>query len=428
MKKFLIVVLLLLGLTHCIVCDTFPSVQGGAATESISASAGTADTGEKENDAAEEIEWFRSGIDRLKRWLQEIFVPGPCFPVPPLAGLERSNDGNLIKLKEYQDVCGSYVTDTLMIFTTMPENKAAAESLAMEMSYKLKEFSGYGVRPIVIVEPAQDFTSITIRKFELGRYDEFLETYFKALKSAGVTDAQMGVWVPFPEANLTCWNDENVRPEDFGTLVNRYLRKMQKYFPSAKGSILLDVSEYEHDSIDSAQGRNRSLVPYIRGVDPQLLESIGVQGFPWVPEKGSNVMPLYDPDIFLGISTADEAASFLGIRKIWFNTGTFGRKYRNPEQSVVIAPSLRRKILTGILEEVVKLKKMGYQVSVNLFAENKLSSGEATDWSYWHDPRENSPGMDVFRDFMRTASDSRVHVSLFDLKPDRAVRKKKRRA
>jgi hypothetical protein len=347
---------------------------------------------------------------------------GHCSSTAALPGLDQTTDENLAKLKEYQEVCGSYVTDSLMIFTDMPKDETDAVKMAQEMAGKLKEFSRYKIKPIVIVEPQTNVGLVNFKEFRSGFYDPFLEIYFQTLKNARLTDDQLGTWVPFPEANLSHWNRHHSRPEDFGIIVNKYLGMLKKYFPAARGSILLDSSTYDFDDFKGTHGKYLSLLPYVRQLNPRLIDSFGLQGFPWMPEKGSKAKPVHNPAEFLCSQLADEAATFLGIKKIWFNTGTFGKKYTNhPELTVFTGPKLRKHILTHIVEEALKLKKMGYQMSINLFAENKSSTEEATDWTYWQTPGENNPNKEVFRDFMKTAAANGIPVSLFDRKPDDAA-------
>ena len=112
-----------------------------------------------------------------------------------------------------------------------------------------------------------------------------------------------------------------------------------------------------------------------------------------------------------------EAADQLGVKEIWFNTGSFSSKYTLDEKiTVTITPNKRKDILNGILNEVDTAKSKGYNVWINVFAEDKSNSTEATDWSYWKNPndREN-PHRSVFRDFIVKANEMQLPISLFDI-------------
>jgi hypothetical protein len=374
--------------------------------------------------------WFRDFLEGIQNWFDDLFQPefpfrgkltpyaGPCSPRPPVPGLEGTSDRNLRKLKQYQDVCESFVTDTLMFFTSMPDSHKEALELAADVSRKLKEFARYRVHPIVIVEPETESGTLNFETLAAGVYDPYLETFFTALKDTGLSDDQLGTWVPFPEANLPLWNKGNFQPEQFGILVNRFLGMLKRHFPAARGSILLDASTYEDHDRGWQNGMHLSLLSYIRQVDPQLVDSFGIQGFPWVPPKYSWERPVVDPAVFLRLRLAEEAAAFLGTRNIWINTGTFGRKHVDrPARTVAMSPRLRASILAAVILQAETLERKGYRVSINLFAEDKSAAEEATDWSYWQTPGEGNPGRDVFRDFMRRAAGGGIPVSLFDQAP-----------
>jgi hypothetical protein len=109
-----------------------------------------------------------------------------------------------------------------------------------------------------------------------------------------------------------------------------------------------------------------------------------MQGFPWAPPAGSGrTVSIFNATEYLNHDLALEAAESLGVKKIWFNTGTFGRKYTlDPGNTVLVPAEKRLDILNGVLSEALDLKQIGFEVSVNLFSEDKSDTSEATDWSY----------------------------------------------
>lgn len=342
---------------------------------------------------------------------------GECLKKEKIEGLESAVDPHLQKLSEYQDVCNSFVTERLMIFTDMPKDNIIAAQSAKKMAQTLKEFSQFKVTPIVIIEPVTEWGLIDFKEFGTGFYDTWINTYFSTLKSEGVTDEQMGIWVPFPEANLPYWNHGNADPQDFSSLVNRYLHGMKKQFPEAQASILLNSATYDKDDFDWENGEYASLIPYVAGIEKGLVNSFGIQGFSWTPPADSSRAGIFDAREYLNARLAMEAADQLGVKEIWFNTGSFSSKYTLDEKiTVTITPNKRKDILNGILNEVDTAKSKGYNVWINVFAEDKSNSTEATDWSYWKNPndREN-PHRSVFRDFIVKANEMQLPISLFDI-------------
>lgn len=290
-----------------------------------------------------------------------------CSVKSRIPGLEQSEDPELQALYTIEEACQSFASNQMMFFTTMPNSIGNAQDLARSMSNKLREFSKYNIKPLVIIEPETQWGLIDFTEFGQGFYDPWIEEYFKSLKQLGVSDEIMGTWVPFPEANLPYWNRSNSTPKDFGIIVNKYLGALRKYFPAAKTSILLNSATYESDDFDWANGDYLSLVPYVEKIEPGLVDSFGLQGFPWVGVAGSNSRKILNPSEYLNFKLAVEAVEKMGVKKIWFNTGTFAAKYTNDPDSVIyIDANTRKQLLLGVIDEARRLVNLGYEVSINI--------------------------------------------------------------
>ncbi len=326
-----------------------------------------------------------------------------------------SNDRHLLALVEYQDKCNSYVTDSLMFFTDFPYDNTSAEEKSTTIAKKLTDFSTNGIMPMVIVEPYVGDTEMQYKDFINGKYDGSLERYFSLLKSKGVTDKMMGTWVPFPESNTPNWANKDTEPNDFAIAVNKYLRVMKKYFPQAKGSILLSAITYEPNDLNWENGDYISLDPYVSNLDRTLINSIGIQGFPWVASASKTHIPsILRASEFLQPDIAISVAQELRTRDIWINTGSFYSKYMNDEEErIFLTLNDRKAILDGILEVANYIKSYQlneYRVKINLFSEDKSEYAEATNWSYFQD----NDSFNLFKEFVSEAEESSIQVSLFD--------------
>lgn len=346
---------------------------------------------------------------------------GQCSNDPKIEGIENSDEEHLTQLSKYQEICSSAVTNEIMIFTDMPKDTSVAKKNASEMAKKLKAFSEKGIKPIVIVEPVSEWGLIDFQELGDGFYDTFITTYFMELRRQGITDSELGMWVPFPEANLPYWNHANTTPSDFAKIVNRYLSLYKKEFPKAKAGILLNSATYETDDFDWANGEYISLRPYVFDIKKGLVDSFGLQGLPWAPNATiPEAASVFDPKEFLNYQLAKEAADLLGIKDVWFNTGTFGAKYTlDPEKMIKISSQKRQDLLDGILSEAIKLKKLGYNVTINIFAEDKSQGAEATDWSYLKESYTKDEGIEtVFVNFITKTKNAGVGISMFDRKEE----------
>lgn len=337
-----------------------------------------------------------------------------CSGKEPLP-LREATDAHLAQLQRYQQLCGSYVTNTLMVFTSFPADRIGAQNDAKAMAAKLKLFNRGGVVPLVVAEPYAGDAALSYKAFLAGDYDRALQEYFAALKREGVTDQMMGTWVPFPESNTPNWNNKDAEPRDFALCVNKYLSAMKAVFPAAKGSILLSAITYEPDDLEWENGDYLALTPYLQDLDKNLVSSMGIQGFPWVSNAQQTRREIFRATEFLQPEFAIAAAQELRTRDIWFNTGSFASKYTNdPKKTTAIPPNDRKAILEGVLEVasyVRKYQQNEYRVSVNLFSEDKSAAAEATDWSYWR----SNDDQEVLRDFLTKAAKQSTPVSLFDM-------------
>lgn len=331
----------------------------------------------------------------------------------------NSIDPQLTRLQQYQSLCNSFVTNRMMFFTSFPDTEASANKLAEQVATKLVAFSEAGVSPIVVVEPYLPNGPMSYRQYMSGKYDTPVSTFFAELKRRNISEKQMGMWVPFPESNTPSWDNKDTEPRDFAIVVNKYLTSMQVQFPNTKGSVLLNATTYEPSDLEYENGDYLSLIPYLQDINKNLVSSVGIQGFPWVSRANTSRREIFRASEFLQPNYAIEAAQELRTRDIWFNTGSFAKKYANDKnQTVLVALSDRKAILSDVIEEakaVQTIQQNQYRVMINLFAEDKSNSREATDWSYFQDGNNQN----VLIDFLNQASLSNIDIALYDSTPEK---------
>lgn len=329
--------------------------------------------------------------------------------------LNHQNDPHIKRLATYQDVCGSLATKKMMFFTDFPYSNGSAYQSAAFMIKKLKIFKENGISPIVIAEPYVGENPMSYKAFLGGEYDQDLETYFMLIKEGGITDEMMGMWVPFPESNTPNWNNKDTEPKDFALAVNKYLGILKRHFPDAQGSVLLNAATYEPDDLEWNNGDYLNFTPYLTDIDKGLVDSFGIQGFPWVSNATVSTRQIFRATEFLQPDLAISAAQELRTKDIWINTGTFASKYTDDEtRRAEVSLNERKSILNGILDTAQEIRNYQlneYRVSINLFSENKSTFAEATDWSYF----QNSDSEDLMKGFLRKAETLEIPVSLFDI-------------
>lgn len=361
--------------------------------------------------------WADAAASRFGIGAERAAAPAPpCgYDMPVRDHMADSISPQLRKLAEYEQVCEAAFADEQMLFSATPTTPEEALRVGNAMATSLKEFDAYSVHPLVILEPvAPDGRVLSMAEAAKGTYDEPMRAYYKALQNRGVTDAMMGTWVPFPEANTPVWVQTD--PSDFAAAVTRMVRVQKEAFAASKASILLASQSYPSDDAQWVRGGFASLKPYIKNIPDGLIDSFGYQGFPWVPPANKVGYPLTDATQFLRTDYAAEAAEDLGVRSIWFNTGTFDRAHTATSASQVAMDAAERKrILLGALDQARILRQNGFEVAINIFAEDKSAMGEAIDWSYWPAGQAASSELrPVFQSFVERASGSNIGVGVYD--------------
>lgn len=320
---------------------------------------------------------------------------------------------SLRKLAVYESVCNSAVASGASFFVPTPRTLSEANSYAVDVSERLKEFSRFGLNPLIFMEPTYPGGILDLAAIRAGAYDQALATYFSAIKSQGVTDSMMGSWVFFPEGNIPVWN--NVEPSTFVANVTKVAGAMKQVFPRSKAALLLDSQTYPSGTNWSG-GAYKSLLPYVQGIPAGLIDSFGLQGFPWTPPANQAGAPSYDPKSYLRVSLVAEATQALGVTQVWINTGTFSRAYASSSWAVTLTPKQRQQMLDGVLAQVKTLQTQGFTTSVHIFAEDKTATAEDIDWSYWPSTQPGSgENASVFKTFIRDARVNNVQLWIFDV-------------
>jgi hypothetical protein len=336
-----------------------------------------------------------------------------CSDKAPLT-IGNTTDVHLKKLDDYQKACNSFVTNKLMIFISFADDNQTAEANAAALATKLIEFHKVGVSPIVIVEPYIKDSAMSYKTYLAGAYDAPMEHFFNRLKELGVTDSMMGMWVPFPESNTPNWNNADTEPSDFAHCVNKFLAKAKQHFPGISGSVLLNATTYEPTDVNWENGNYLGLNEYTGLLDDKLVDSFGIQGFPWVSNAQQVKRTIFSAYEFLQPDFAIGAAQGLRTRDIWINTGAFASKYTNdPAKTVHLSINERKALLNSILEIATYIRdyqQNQYRVTINLFSEDKSESHEATDWSYSQDIESQT----VLKDFLTQADELDIPIAIYD--------------
>jgi hypothetical protein len=290
-----------------------------------------------------------------------------------------------------------------MLFWHIPASSEDARSLARDISSAIRKKE----KNIVLLHVFEPFSwdgQLSFTRLKSGEYLPYLEELFATLRHTYlIWESDLGILVPYPEINTPAFDRTGFSPRDFGPLVNDFFRTARISYPNARGSLLLDAKSYDGNTWN---GEQRSLSPYLKNINPSYIESFWLQGFPWVSPDGKT--KIYNPIKYLPLPILEEAALTLWVKKVWLNTGTLSKKYKNNPIPVSTAERKRMLDLTVILAR--RLKSMGYDPMVHIFAEEKYHlHPEGNDWSY-----STKQDKTILSNFQTTLKKAEIEYGTFD--------------
>lgn len=332
-------------------------------------------------------------------WESVLSLPKQTYP-----SLDGPENQTLRKLKLYIPGLQSEKPDSLMLFARIPNSTKKGKEYAEEIASNIREYASYGYSPVIIFEPSLTEFWATLGNIKTGEYDAAIEALFATLRDTyHVSEKELGLVVPYPEINTPAFSRKDFYPKDFSTIVNRFFSLARKYYPTLRGSILLEGKTYTGDNWE--EWGYYSFAPYLEGIDTNYIQSFWIQGFPWMSEER---VKFFNFRTFLPKSLIDEASILLKTKNIWINTGTIGSMY---SQSNSISSLERTQILNGLLLYMRYLKLKWYRPFVHIFSQNNLTrDDDFTDWSYL----QSSEQLKVFADFLRKAHRSWIKVGFYD--------------
>lgn len=316
---------------------------------------------------------------------------------------DKSTETGLLKFYESE----VDAAPEMMHFITMPENDNEAATQAKELAATIKDWSDNKEKPVIIMEPTRvsGDNLMNLDEMAAGKYDEVFDTYFSTLKEEGVTSAEIGALVPLPEPNLPQWKNGITNPQTFDRNFTMISSTFKKYFPDAPVWMMLDSTSHPDNDWGTSSTATSDLLKYT-DIKPGLVDSFGLQGFPWKKTDA--------PADFLNGEAAAACANKLGIKRVWFNTGTWSETH-NPDSDnhpLTMNDKDRASILAGIFRQAKAAQSAGLQIdAINLFAQNNFDNKDdgSAVFSY------TTPNdLSTLRTFVNHAKSADMPVMIFD--------------
>jgi hypothetical protein len=325
----------------------------------------------------------------------------------------KSKMADIIQLNKYNQICKSQVTDKLMIFSGMPNKLEKVSEAVINIQSKIYEITKYNLTPLIVLEPTFENTNISFNQLVSNEYNLIWDKYFSELNKLN-PDLQ-AEWIFLPESNTPIWDQSNFNVSDFGLIVNQFGNNLKKYFPNNKLDLLFDSKSYNWNDKKWQKPSTQNFNQYLIKINKKLIDKLWLQGFPYSARKSEllpNSKKISETQIseYLNIEILKQSADYLGIKNIGINTGTFSQKYLSAKDKITLTNSDREKLQNNLVKTIQTLKNSNYQISVNLFLQNKLKTPEETNWSYL----DTLESQELFRQFVYKLNLDMVQVSIFD--------------
>jgi hypothetical protein len=310
-------------------------------------------------------------------------------------------------LERYNQMAGGDFASSVMVFSSVPVNSEETENVATRIAEKIKTLSNSGLQAVIVIEPiSASAGKLSFTDIALGKYNNDFVALVAALKAKGVTNANIGNWIIWPEPNLPdkYWNKPGFVSSTYGDMFNNFAGPLKAAFPNAQTTILMDTKSYEPDDIDYARGTATSWSPYLIRVNKNLVTTIGIQGFTWYSKDGRD--ELTDPKQYLPTNLVVEAANQLGVKNVLVNTGQ-AKAYKSTSGSIVSIPDAKRRgINNQVAAQILSIHNQGFGVTANFFVEDKIDT-EGVNFSY-----PDSDGA-MFRLLVNDLNYAKVKIGMF---------------
>ena len=237
-----------------------------------------------------------------------------------------------------------------------------AKSLKQVVAKELLPTSILDIEGLNLSDPSVD-------KPIIGKYFEALS---RNLAEKNVEQKNLGPFVLCPEFVVGFGG----KPEDYASYLNLFLEEAQANVPGIPRSNMIDLEEA------------KALMPTLKNVNLQLLNSVGIQAF-----ADGLVIPFNngkaDVSEFLTAAKVRPVIKALGNKPMWLNTGIIREDATAGPNGTKYSVDQRLSIAKGIADVVADLKSSGVLIdSVCIFAENKLDgrypslNSEKRDFSF----------------------------------------------
>lgn len=335
-----------------------------------------------------------------------------CSNEPPRENIMLSSKlADIRRLGELEGLCNSRVTNVAYNLITVPNSSESAKVQAAKLAENILEYKEYDMKPVIFMELSTTWKNSDFNNLASGAYDKYLTEFFGELSNAGIKEEQIYGWVIAPRPNLPLWGKTFIDPVFFPKYYNAVSRVIKESYTKPKMGVYFSASTYEGSPIDWSERDYRSLAPYFKGINPEDVEIIGIEGYPWLPainKEGSEIMA---PAEYLPKTLVQELQALTNFKDLIIGTGTFAAMYSEVQDGKVIVPAeVRKEVLDSTVTTVKQYSNKGYNVLVFLNASDERTT-DGTDWSYFGTQfTENQLHQKVLLDFLRQLNKANIKV------------------
>lgn len=335
-----------------------------------------------------------------------------CGEGPPRSYLFLESEKESVReLGELEGMCGSGITNKVIIRVNIPTNKELAKIQASTVARSILEIKDKGLKPLIYFEASSSWDETIFITLSKGGYNTFILDFLSTLDQSGVKSGDIYGWIVIPQPNLPNWSKKYIAPTEFSKYYLVVFENIVKVFPESDVGVMLNSSTYQELPVDWSNRDYRTLVPYIVDIPKEKIGILGMEGYPSIPSVGTTGTMVITPSEYLPKFLIEELYSLVRAKKIIVSTNTFSAMHADDKEKVVYMPADTRDTVLDETIAIVKTYKLGDSEFSLLLGSPTLVEYKGTDWEYFGTQNnQNTKNKSALLGFLRELYDNKISL------------------
>ncbi|MBI2464760.1 hypothetical protein HYV64_01340 [Candidatus Shapirobacteria bacterium] len=323
----------------------------------------------------------------------------------------ESEKESVRKLGELEGMCGSSISNKVIIRVNIPTTKELAMIQASTVSKSILEIRDKGLIPLIYLEASSTWDDSFFTNLAKGGYNTYILDFLTTLNQSGVKSDDVYGWVVIPQANLPNWTRKYIAPTDFTKYYLVIHENIVKIFPESDVGVLFNSSSYQEHPVDWSNRDYRTLTPYVVDVPKGKINIVGIEGYPSIPSVGTTGAMVISPAEYLPKFLIEELIVLAEPKKVIVSTNTFSALNADDKEKVVLMPADTRATILDETLDIIKTYKVGEAKLSIVLGSPTLVEYKGADWDYFGTVNnQNSKNKSVLLGFLQDLYKNKIDL------------------